>query len=83
MTNANNEMFLTREDLKTCHKQLDKLDNMSEKQDKRIENTQNTLRNEMFTFKDEMGAKIEQNETYCTTNFDLIRDHSNKDRNIF
>jgi len=31
MTNANNEMFLTREDLKTCHKQLDKLDNMSEK----------------------------------------------------
>lgn len=33
--------------------------------------------------KDELNSKVEGVEQFCTTNFEIIKEHSNKDRHVF
>ena len=49
----------------------------------RLDITRKDVNSELANNKEELNQKIDRNDNYCVSNFDLIKQHSNKDRNVF
>ncbi len=49
----------------------------------RLEKTKENLQDEIARTRDEIYVKIDFNDRFCIEQFDLIKNHSSKDRNTF